>query len=259
MALGDLSGASRTNPRNPFGQGVCDRTGFALQHNRMQRQFQWGGAKLFDTGYLVRPQSLDKPQDQYRSLILPGDPQPLVNPRPDYWQTPPYPANTPGNQGFQQYELSNQRSLTGAAYGIGYFQIGISPIGVEGVLDVAPPWDQQAVYPTTKAGALGSLEVTSGIPVPSTIVDRSISLGQNMTQTLMAANPARAWLAIYSPSQAPSAFNLATAVWGLTTNLMIGPGQCWFWATSAGLGTVWQGAITAISLTPGNPLWAWEA
>ena len=255
MALGDLSGASRTNPRNPAGQGICDRTGFALQHNRMQRQFQWGGAKLFDTGYLVRPQSLDKPQDQYRSLILPGDPQPLVNPRPDYWQTPPYPANTPGNQGFQQYELTVTQSETPpGGGGFGQFAFGITPFGGGSGAIVTQN------YPVTEGGALAAIATFSGIPTPPILNDYTSTIAlANITQAFVPANPTRSWLAVYSPGGQQFAFNLATAVWGLATNLMVGPGQAYFAATALGFGTVYQGAITVISLQQGAPVWAWDA
>ena len=239
MSLGNLFGHARVSTRNPSAAGICDRCNFVYQHSRLSPQFQWGGAKLFDEGYLVCRRCLDKPQDQFRSLILPGDPQPVINPRPDFWQTPPTflgspVPTTPGNQGFSQYVLTLVDSEPGAS------QIGVN-------------------YPLTKFGALASLAAISRVPTPA-VIDRSIVLTRsNIAAQVLAANPARAFLALYSPVTAPTALNLGTALWGLTTNLMIGPGEAWFWATAQGLGAAYQGAIQAISLTPSQPLWVWEA
>jgi hypothetical protein len=63
------------------------------QLNALARQFAWRGAALSDTGYLVCPKCMDVPSQQYRTIILPGDPYPRVNPRP-----PTYDLNigTPG-------------------------------------------------------------------------------------------------------------------------------------------------------------------
>lgn len=49
------------------------------------------------------------------------------------------------------------------------------------------------------------------------------------------------------------------AIWGQSNNLIVGPGEAWFFATAQGLGTVFQGAMSVVGLTPGCPLFAWEA
>lgn len=253
MGFGDIRGHVRVSTRNPSGSAICDRCSFAYNHYRLSRQFQWGGAKLFDEGYLVCPRCLDKPQDQFRSLILPADPYPLINPRPDYYQTPPYPAVTPGNQGFSQYELTIVVSQAGGAQGIGQFPIGIGAIGVG---YVSPG---QQIYPTDKGQALASLQSVSGVHAPVDLKDRSTTIARaNVTQMLVLANASRVYLAVYSPGGSQFAINTGTAVWGLTTNLMVGPGQAWLWATAQGFGVVYQGAVTVIGQQPGAPVWAWD-
>jgi hypothetical protein len=232
MGIGNLQGYNRTNPRHPQAAGMCDRCGFVWPLRRLSKQFQWQGAKLIDTGLIVCPRDLDRPFEQYRVLILPGDPIPVTNPRPDPSVTPPWfvggaVPTTPGNQGFTQY-----------------------------VLGASTPGD----YPTTKAAVLAQVAQLSGVPTPGGLIDRSVTLSPaNTTVSLVAANPTRSFLLVYSPAVPPASISKGTALWGASTNLTVGPGQAWFWATAQGLGTVYQGAMTAIGLIPGMPLWCWEA
>lgn len=230
MALGDLNGHSRTSARNPQAAAVCDRCSFRYNLSDLSWQFQWAGSTLMNTGFLVCRKCLDVPFDQYRTLILPPDPYPRENPRPDVQATPPaYPGQslptTPGNQNFLQYLLG-----------------GATP----------------GIYPTTQADVLAAAAAITGVPTPVGIVDRSITITPaNTTLTLM-AEAGRSWLLVYNPAQAVCAFSLGTALWGATTNLMVGPGEAWFASTTSG-NPPWGGAITAIGLTPNLPLFAWEA
>lgn len=121
------SGRARISVRNPQAMGCCDRTGFWYPLNSMRRQMQWSGNNLIDTGLLVGPDQLDKPQDQYRTPILPPDPYPRMNPRTDPTVTPvpgavgqPLPT-TPSNQGFT------------------IFQLGLAIIGGQGGPSPPPP------------------------------------------------------------------------------------------------------------------------
>jgi len=231
MALGNLRGRARVSISNPQAMGECDRCGFWYPLSELRRQFQWEGAALADTGYLVCSRDQDVPQEQNRVLILPADPYPRSNPRPSYDTTAPAflgaaVPTTPGNQGFTQYVL------TGAEPGL---------------------------YPTTVADMLAAVASLSGVATPSPRADRSVTLLANLTVPVMSANPSRKWLLLYNPVQSPAQLSLATALWGVTTNLAIGPGEAWFWATAQGGPAVTTSAITAIGLTAGAPLWAFEA
>ncbi len=44
---------------------------------------QWAGNQLINTQLLVGEDNYDKPQEQLRTLILPADPAPLFNARPE--------------------------------------------------------------------------------------------------------------------------------------------------------------------------------
>lgn len=85
-----------------------------------------------------------------------------------------------------------------------------------------------------------------------------LSIGGQSLPSINPNNPGQLWsdggvVAISGDSGFPP------ALWGQSNNLIIGPGEAWFFATSQGLGTVFQGAMSVVGLTPGVPLFAWEA
>jgi hypothetical protein len=43
----------------------------------------WAGVQLINKRILVCPKCLDKPQQQLRAIVLPADPVPIRNPRPE--------------------------------------------------------------------------------------------------------------------------------------------------------------------------------
>jgi hypothetical protein len=88
MAIGNYAGRARANSRQPSAQGECDDCGFWYPLDRLSKQFEWRGVVLADTGYLKCPRCLDVPQEQYKTVILPIDPRPRVNPRPSIQTTP---------------------------------------------------------------------------------------------------------------------------------------------------------------------------
>ena len=234
MAIGNLQGHARTNRRQPTAKGVCDRCGFWYPLSDLRRQFQWAGASLFDTGYLVCERDLDIPFEQYKVLILPPDPIPRTNPRPDQTTTAPAlagqpPPTTPGNLGFTVYLL------------------GASTPGQ---------------YPTTKAAVLADVAALSGIATPGGIVDRSLTISPvNTALQVMGTNGARTWLLLYNPSvpQVQVALAATTATgWGVVTNITVGPGQAFLAASALGLGACYTGIVSAIGQNA-LPLWAWEA
>jgi hypothetical protein len=226
------SGRARISLRRPRAMAECDISGFWYGLDQMRRQFQWSGNQLVDTGLLVGPDQLDVPQDQYRAPILPPDPVPRFNPRPSPAVTPipiigqPLPTS-PGNLGFSQYTLG-------------------------------PP--QAGLYPVTKAAVLAQVASLSGIPTPGVITDHStIITAVNTSIALVPANPARVWLLLYNPAGPQAQLSLSAAVWGGLGNLILGPGEAYFWATAQALSPVYQGAVALIGLSPAVPFYAWDA
>lgn len=258
-------GRAHVSTTDPEAVGECDRCRFWYNRSQLGPQYQWAGAGLIDTGLIVCRGSgtrrcMDVPFEQYRVLILPGDPIPVRNARPS-------PDTTPPGTNPQQplgYTVNQTLPLPTDPYNQGF-----TPFALGGVPPSAAPWEGVAGtpqsggfppgYPTTKAATLAAIAAVSAIPVPAGVVDRSITIAAaSVTQSLMAANAARAWLLIYSPDGSMSGFSEGSAILGSTTTLMLGPGMAWFWATAQGLGTVYQGALTAVGLRVGMPVWAWE-
>lgn len=85
MSYASRAGRAKTSSRNPRAKGVCDRCGIWYNHDHLQFQFDWAGTSLVNKQILVCKRCLDKPQQQLRAIILPADPVPIRNPRPEYF------------------------------------------------------------------------------------------------------------------------------------------------------------------------------
>ncbi len=81
MAIGNFQGRARTSLSNPKAKGECDNCGFWYPLRALKSQDEWAGRVLIDTGSLVCARCYSTPQEQFRTIILPGDPQPVPNPR----------------------------------------------------------------------------------------------------------------------------------------------------------------------------------
>lgn len=78
-----FTGRARVNPSNPVAFAVCDRCGIWYNRTDLSWQFQWAGPRLQNLRLLVCPHCLDKPQEQLKPRILPPDPLPVMNARPE--------------------------------------------------------------------------------------------------------------------------------------------------------------------------------
>lgn len=72
-----------TNPSSPRAWGTDDRSGFVGNHENLCWQFDWAGTGLVNKRILVYPDELDVPQRQLGTIILPPDPAPVMNARPE--------------------------------------------------------------------------------------------------------------------------------------------------------------------------------
>ncbi len=93
-----------TNPDRPRAWATCDRCGFITSHYKMTWDKQWAGAQIINKGFLVCELCIDVPQQQLRTLILPADPAPIFNARPEPytidetdWLTTGVRSNNPNN------------------------------------------------------------------------------------------------------------------------------------------------------------------
>jgi hypothetical protein len=81
MGYASKLGRARISARNPQAAGVCDRCGRVVNHVDLRWQFDWRGASLMNTRVLVCRTCEDKPQEQLRTIVIPADPVPIMNPR----------------------------------------------------------------------------------------------------------------------------------------------------------------------------------
>lgn len=77
-------GRAQVNPDSPEGFGTCDRCGFLYNLNALKFQYQWSGTQLINLQLRVCTVTCyDKPSEFLRTIILPPDPVPLEQPRPE--------------------------------------------------------------------------------------------------------------------------------------------------------------------------------
>ena len=243
----NLNSHARVSRRSPSAWAICDFCYDQVNRVDLSPDRQYMGTEVRPTGFLVCRRCLDRPQPQQKAILLPPDPLPVDNPRVDIAPN--------GNQGFTLYGLTLVQAQQGAGAGFGYFIFGVSAFGVGS--GGASPY---STYPTDKVGALASLAAVSGIPTPASPNDWGTTIASvNIAQQLVPANASRSWLAIYSPGGLVFAISFGTAAFGNLSSLMIGPGECAFWANAQENGVVSTGAVSVVSLQLGAPIWAWDA
>lgn len=76
-------GRAVVNPEAPRSFAICDRCGFLFNHPDLTWQFQWAGPNLQNLRLLVCQRCNDVPQPQLKPRILPPDPMPTLNARPE--------------------------------------------------------------------------------------------------------------------------------------------------------------------------------
>lgn len=69
--------------QSPRALGACDRCGMVYQHSRLLWQYDWVGPRLQNMRILVCPTCMDTPQQNGQLVLIPPDPIPILNPRPD--------------------------------------------------------------------------------------------------------------------------------------------------------------------------------
>jgi hypothetical protein len=74
-------GKAKVSSRNPEAFAICDSCGFLYNHNSLVYNREWAGNILINTQQLVCRKCNDVPNQQLRSIIVPPDPMPILNPR----------------------------------------------------------------------------------------------------------------------------------------------------------------------------------
>ena len=77
-------GRMRVNARAPTASAICDRCGRLFNHKDLVWQYDWRSERLTNLRILVCTSGCwDEPQEQLRARILPPDPTPIANARPE--------------------------------------------------------------------------------------------------------------------------------------------------------------------------------
>lgn len=78
-----VHGRARADRNKPRAWGICDRCGFLYNKQDLRWQYEWFGPRTQNTNQLVCDDCLDDLQEQLRTFVLPADPTPIINPRPE--------------------------------------------------------------------------------------------------------------------------------------------------------------------------------
>lgn len=76
-------GRARVDPSNPQAFGACDRCGFLYNLADLGYQFQWAGTELVNKRIRVCETCMDEPSMFLKTGILPPDPLPVIDARPE--------------------------------------------------------------------------------------------------------------------------------------------------------------------------------
>lgn len=79
-------GRAEVNSDHPRAFAVCDRCGIWSNLYKLRWQMQWNATQLYNQRILVCDSCYDTPQEQLRAVILPPDPPPLTNIRPEFFR-----------------------------------------------------------------------------------------------------------------------------------------------------------------------------
>jgi len=90
-------GRAQISQSHPRALGVCDRCGFVYNLDDLQWQNDWlQGPRLFNLRILVCADCLDVPQESGRTIVLPPDPIPVANARPENYAAADNPVSALG-------------------------------------------------------------------------------------------------------------------------------------------------------------------
>jgi hypothetical protein len=90
-------GHASISPTHPRARAVCDRCYFTYNHDQLQWQYDWQGPKIQNKRILVCMSCLDKMQENgQRTILIPADPIPITNARPEIKVSDNNPLSTIG-------------------------------------------------------------------------------------------------------------------------------------------------------------------
>jgi len=216
-------------------------------------QFEWAGTSMIDLGYRYCRRCISKPQEQLRTVILPLDPVPINDPRPEF---PEFNQN-----------LNN-------------FQQVVGPRGISLHVPVIAEFDPTAPLASKNALLIGLFETGLPVPVLTTddgtmyltdddgnillqdgVNDISGKIGPSGVGLRIAdPNTSRNYLLVYNPAAPVLGTAQGQPILGGPGTVIVGTGSAVIQSADPSLarGIVWQTAVYTLGLIPGVPFWAWE-
>ncbi len=83
-----------TDASAPAAWATDDRSGFVGNHRNLKWQLEWAGLQLINKRILVFEDQYDEPQRQHGTLVIPPDPLPISNARPENYAIDEEPVST---------------------------------------------------------------------------------------------------------------------------------------------------------------------
>jgi hypothetical protein len=72
---------ARVNPNNPSAWATCDRCGMLANLRDLVWDKEWAGPEIINRRFLVHAHCYTIPNETLRTIILPPDPEPVMNAR----------------------------------------------------------------------------------------------------------------------------------------------------------------------------------
>jgi hypothetical protein len=85
---------AEVDPSAPAAWATSDRSGFVGNHVDLRWQHEYAGFDIVSQNFLVFPDEYDTPNRQLGALILPPDPPPVMNARPEQYAIDETPIST---------------------------------------------------------------------------------------------------------------------------------------------------------------------
>lgn len=245
MAYADRAGYARVDPQRPRAFGVCDGCGAWYNRNDLRVQYEYMGDSLGDTGQRYCRRCLSKPQPQLKPVLLPPDPVPISDPRPEVA------VLLQNLNGFSQVVGPQGTTIN-------------NPVAAE--LDPTDPIE-------VASAVIASADTGWGMPRPSVRGWFGVIGTSGVGQLAVPANANRTYLLIYNPFGGmlwaaqgqspvlgmPAANVLNTPPPVQNSSVLVGTGEALLQNGGASPpAPVWTGEIWVLGLIPGVPWWIWE-
>lgn len=104
-------GRAFIDPQAPRALAICERCQGMVFHDTLRWQMQWRGPRLTNIRLYVCTECYDTPQEQLRTFVLPIDPVPVANPRPEDYAGADNPASYLGYTPTNNFMPQNQRGM----------------------------------------------------------------------------------------------------------------------------------------------------